>query len=375
MVTVVTTPVSSASYLATTDASGDFAAAGCFHRANVQKGTTTSTAEGTTSVSIGAVDPTKAFLIFTSRHDSNRPVGSDIGGRLASATSLEFVRVSDEAAPVTMTIEWSVVEYPCGVNVQRGSVFQTATTVDWPINPVTSVSQAFVLWSKTPSRTDIVFSDNDPIVGELTAVGNLEFRVNQADANHVIYWQVVEFTDPATVNVQHGSTALLAGTTTATTVALSATVDAARSFVFVGGRALPIGNDVASGLVRATLLDPSTLQLDRGAAAYDITEVGWQVVELNDGSSVQSGSTNFPTGVATVIEPLSAVVVARSTALAPGQVGSGQNAGRTTYVGDDVTGMTSAAMVLTSPTQLTLTRDSTAGDADIAWSVVSWGWP
>ncbi len=374
MVTVVTTPVASASYYSSTNSSADFSAAGCFHRANVQKGTATSTAEGTTSVSIGAVDPTKAFLVFTSRHSSNRPVGSEIGGRLASATAIEFIRVSDESAPVTMTIEWSVIEYPCGVNVQRGSVFQNATAIDWPITPVASVAQAFVLWSKTTDRTDVIYSDNDPVLGELTTVSNLQFRVNGAAASHVIYWQVVEFTDPTTIAVQHGSTSLV-GTATSTAVALASPTAPARSFVLVGGRSTPVGNDVGSGLVRATLAGPSSLTLDRGATNYDITEIGWQVIELRDGSSVQSGSASFPTGVGAVVASIAAVPLARSTAFASGQTGGGENGGRTTYVGDDIIGVAAAGMRLTTPTQLTLTRDNTAGDADIAWSVVSWGWP
>lgn len=372
--TALTIPTSSASYYSSTNSSADFSAAGCFHRSNVQKGTTTSTAEGTTTVPIGAVDPTKAFLIFTSRHSSNRPVGSEIGGRLASATSIEFVRVSDEAAPVTMTIEWSVIEYPCGVNVQRGSVFQNATTIDWPINPVASVAQAFVLWSKTTDRTDVIYSDNDPVLGELTTVGNLQFRVDGVAASHVIYWQVVEFTDPTTIAVQHGSTSLV-GTATSTTVALATPTGLTQSFVLVGGRAVPAGNDVGSGLVRATLVGPSSLTLDRGATNYDITEIGWQVVELRDGSSVQSGSANFPTGVGAVVASIAAVPLARSTAFASGQTGGGQNGGRTTYVGDDIIGVAAAGMRLTTPTQLTLTRDDTSGASDIAWSVVSWGWP
>src|SRR6266480_7651710 len=74
-----------------------FATAACFHAQfkDVQRGTATSTANGTTTVTITAVDPTKAFLLFSTRSSSNRPVGTVMRGRLASATTLEFIRVTD----------------------------------------------------------------------------------------------------------------------------------------------------------------------------------------------------------------------------------------------------------------------------------------
>src|SRR4030067_2687159 len=75
---------------------------------SVQTGTTTSTANGTVTVPITLVDPAKSFLIFQTRHNSNRPPGSELRGRIATPTSLEFVRVTDGVAPepVTITIQW-----------------------------------------------------------------------------------------------------------------------------------------------------------------------------------------------------------------------------------------------------------------------------
>lgn len=126
--------------------------AGCFSRATVQSGAATSTANGTLTVTISSVDPTTSFLMFTTAHDSNRPVGSTVGGRLASGTTLEFVRATDEASPVPITIDWSVVTYACGVVVQHGSVTQDAATLDVTINAVSSRAAAFVLFSKSPAR-------------------------------------------------------------------------------------------------------------------------------------------------------------------------------------------------------------------------------
>ena len=180
--------------------------------------------------------------MFSSRHDSNRPVGSMIRGRLnATGDAVEFERVTDEATPVTMTMEWYVVTYLCGITVQRGEVSQAATTIDVPISSVGSASQAFVTWSKTPAATDGAFGNNDPVVAELTSPTNLQFRVNST-GSHIIAWQVIAFENPSDVNVQSGTTSLL-GTATSTTATLSPAVDVTKTFVLASYRTAGSGAD------------------------------------------------------------------------------------------------------------------------------------
>ena len=83
--------VAFASFTSAPAASHSVATSSCFHRATLQSGTTTSTANGLTTVTIASVNTAKAFLLFSTRHDSNRPVGSEVSGRIASSTTLEFV--------------------------------------------------------------------------------------------------------------------------------------------------------------------------------------------------------------------------------------------------------------------------------------------
>jgi len=205
---------------------------------SVQSGTTTSTANGTVTVDITDVDPAKSFLIFQTRHNSNRPPGSQIRGRInATGTLLEFARVTDGIAPepVTITIRWYVVQFSSGVRVQRGEVSQSAIPVNVSITPVASLSQAFVTWSKTPAAADTSYDANDPILGELTTTSNLQFRANGASASLIIWWQVIEFTDPADINVQKGTTSLL-GAATSVTVTPVVPVNVSSTFVLVGFR-------------------------------------------------------------------------------------------------------------------------------------------
>lgn len=352
-----------------------FTTTACFDRASVQTGTATSSANGTLTVPISAVDPARSFLIFNTRHNSNRPVGSMVRGRIATSTSLEFVRVTNEATPVAISIQWYVVQYECGVNVQRGQVTQSATTVNVPITAVAAVSQAFVTWSKTPASNDLNLNADDPLVGELTTTSNLQFRVNTANTSHVIWWQVVEFTKAANINVQKGSASLL-GTSLSTTVTLGTPVDVSKTFVLVGYRSGGAGADVGSRMLRAQLTNSTTITIDRSISGTpdDITEIVWQAVELKDGSTVQRGSASIASGIATGTVTIATVDTTRAVAFASVQPVGGQNTGRSPYAADDIIGVGSFTTAL-SATQLTLQRENTAAAADVGWFVVEFGRP
>ena len=179
---------------------------------SVQTGTVVSTVDGTLTVTITSVNPAQSVLFFETRHNSDRPVGSMVRGRLATATTLEFTRVTNDANPVPITIRWYVAHFSSGVSVQRGETDQSATVIDVPISAVGAVDHAFVTWSKTPldNHTNN-FDGDDPTIGELTSTTNLRFRVTTARSGMTISWQVVEFTNAPDVRVQKGSTALTGG--------------------------------------------------------------------------------------------------------------------------------------------------------------------
>ena len=272
------------------------------------------------------------------------------------------------SSPIDIDIEWSVVEFSTGVSVQRGSVNQTATTINVPISPVASVNQAFVTWSKTPGAADVVWNADDPIFGVLTAANNLRFGTGSSNGNHTIWWQVIEFTDPADINVQRGRTSLNGGALTVD-VPLGTPVDPNRTFVLVGFRTSGTGPDVGARMVRAQLINGSTIRIDRSVGGDNLEEIVWQAVELTDGTTVQRGSANFATGVAQTNVPISAVDTTRSVAFASVQPVGGQNMGRSPYSGDDVIGVGSATLELFA-SQITMRRRSTVDSADIGWFVV-----
>lgn len=339
----------------------------------VQSGTATSTGNGTTTVSIASVDTSKSFLIFQTRSDSNRPVGSTVRGRMASSTSLEFVRVTDESS--TINIQWYVVEYASGVKVQRGSLTESSGTVNTTITAVAALNQAFVTWSKTPITADYQWGDDDSILLELTTTSNLQMRANYESSNHVIWWQVIEFTNPSDILVQKGTTSLT-GTSTSVDASLGTTVNLQKAFVLAGYRATGSSASIGRRMARARLVNSSTVRFDRDAAdaGEPINEIAWQVVELRDGSKVQSGSVNFSSGTSQQTFAITSVDTTRAIAFASAQPANGQSMGKSPYVADDVIGVASATFALSS-TSVTARRNNTAASADIGWYVVEFADP
>ncbi len=129
----------------------------------VQSGTLTSSSSDTHTVNITAVDTSKSFLIFQTRHNSDRPGGSAAAGRIASSTTLEFLATRSN----TIDIQWYVVEFVSGVTVQRGTSLQPSSTVNIPITAVASLGQAFVTWSKAPNGSHSDWGTDDPIYMDL----------------------------------------------------------------------------------------------------------------------------------------------------------------------------------------------------------------
>jgi hypothetical protein len=321
---------------------------GCARAKSVQQGTFTNTTNGTTTIAVSSVDTTKAFLLYSLRSNSNRPVGSALKGRLATATALEFSRATDEAGPSPIDVQWTLVEYTCGVRVQRGSA-TADTNVNVAITPVVSLNQAFVTCSKsTDSNTTTSWDNNDALLCDLTSTGNLQVRMGTGSSDgSSLWWQVVEFTSSEFINVQKGSTSLT-GATLSTNVTLSSAVDPTRSFVLVGMNTPSAGNDpdIGARTVRARLVNSTTLTIDRSifGNADDLSELLWQVVELKDATVVQAGSASFAAGVATATATLTWVRTAKTVAFASTQGAGGQESGRTSYNGDDIPGAAQATL-------------------------------
>jgi len=342
---------------------------------SVQTGTVVVTANGIVTVPITAVTMNRTALFFDSSHDSDRPTSSAVRGRLATTTTLEFEKVTNEAAPTPITIRWYVVQWTSGVLVQRGVVTQTATVQNVAITAVAAVNQAFVTWSKTPTATDQNNLNGDgPMVAELTSTTNLQIRMDMLGTSIITAWQVVEFTTAADIRVQKGSTSLIGNAAFSVNVTLPIAVVPTSTFVLVGYQTSGQGPSIGSRMLRARLINSTTLTIDRAiaAAANDITEIGWQVVELRDGSEVFRGNASFATGIATAVAGfggrklnLNGAVALAGSVLAE----SGTNMGMTPFNTSDTDGVCSVRSTLAATT-ITLTRANTADTCNVAWQVI-----
>jgi hypothetical protein len=334
----------------------------------LQKGTATSSGNGTVTVAITAVDPAKSFLIFNLRSNSPRPVGSGLAGRLASSTTLEFWRVTDETS--TIQIQWYVVEYACGVNVQRGATTLAGMANNVAITPVSALSRAFVTWSKTANAADASTDQNDTIVADLTTTSNLQLRVNTAASGHTVWWQVIEYTSAADINVQKGTTSML-GTALTATATLSPAVATTQTFVLASFQTSGTGTDMGARLLRAELTNSTTITFTRAASGTpdDLTEIHWQAVTLT-GAAVRRGVANFGSGTTQVTPSFGSVDTSKSVAFASGNTAGGLSGGSSPYVTDDVPGVASFTADITSATTVRLERANTAATADVGWFVV-----
>lgn len=339
---------------------------------SVQKGTASSTGNGTTSVSISPVDTTESFLLFTIRTSSELPEDATVRGRLASSDSIEFVRVTNTSSPPTISIEWAVISYRCGIKVQHGTLSSySGTTANATITAVSSTSRAFVLWSRTPATSDTMWNENDTAVSELTTTTNLQFRFGGDASNRVIEYQVVEFPQAGAITKQEGSTSL-DGTTT--NVTLSPGVDLSRAIVLVETRETSSDSDYAARIfVRARFTSSTNLELYRTDSTGILDEIRWRVIELPAGTYVQRGTASISTSSSSAAASLDPVDAYRTTAIAGMQFLGGVGAGSTTST--DMGPRHATVTMAVSSSTLTLTRGSTGYPADIPWQVIEWGGP
>ncbi|MEZ5561268.1 MAG: LamG domain-containing protein [Pseudomonadales bacterium] len=337
----------------------------------IQRGTLTSTGNGTVTVDLPtAVDPARTVLFFHTRHDDNEPADSMVRGTLLNGSTLAFTRVTNGSGDID--IVWSLAEFASGVQVQRGEFDQTRTTMTVDLaTPVASTAQAFVLWSKTSQAGDSSWDADNPVGGYLLNTSQLRFSAGNDNDSHVIAYQVVEFTDPADILVQSGDSPGMNGGNDQRNINLGTNIDTSRSFLLAGYTTDDSGSDVGERMMRGEFVDANTIRFSRQATGDRIDRIQWQVVELRDGSRVLHGIEDFAPGqaVRTVSLP-EPVDTARSVAFSGVQPVGGLNMGSSAYRGDDVIGVGSFTFELTGASSLEVRRNNAADDASVGWFVV-----
>ncbi len=364
----------------TTEAVPDnvFGSAECFdpQLASVQDGESIHAVSGTVTVPITAVDPAKSFVLASVRSAGNEPADATAQVRLAAdGSAVEIVRTTDNGSPPPVVVAWSVVEYGCGVSVQRGVVSGTgASSVTVPLSTVDPTT-SFVTVSSAPPSTATSFDDDDLVRADLGAGTDLVIESAGAvlGADRSFAWQVVMFADPADAVVQTVDVTLGVGVT-ANTAVLASPVEVNNTFLLASVTSASTGADIGERLVRARLTGSTTVELTRSVGG-DAVDVRIQVVDLRDGTTVRHGVVDFAVGEASKPIPVDPFDPGRATAIATVAVPGPVAGGRTDQVADDVVGEASATFAITDGTTVTAERAATASNASFGWQLIEWAGP
>ena len=324
---------------------------------NIQSGTVTlAGGSSSTTATIAAVDPTRAFLTFTVRGSDNSPDDLLVTGELTNATTVTFAR---EGVTGTMNVEWSVVEFVSGVTVQRGSATLSSTTTNVPISSV-DLSRSFVL---TNSRvTGGTFGASDFPRAALTSSTNLRISI-PSSAGNVVKWQVIQYDD---ASVQRGTTSFASGDSSKT--ATVSAVDTSKAWlVYSNSTAAGTANNIGQKLIRGRVTNGTTLTFDRSSTGQTL-DLAWELVEFTDTTSVQHASVAFASSQTLQDVTITAVDPTRSIAVG----GTTLYGGRSSYTADDNPGVGWFTTTLTSSTNLRVQRDTAPAGADLGWFVIHW---
>ncbi|MEM7322366.1 MAG: DUF2341 domain-containing protein [Actinomycetota bacterium] len=350
---------------------------GCFDAQieAVQQGAVTNSAEGVQTVTITAVEPTRSVAFISVRSNSAAPADSMILAELASATQLNLTRRTDNPSPPSITVNWTVVEYRCGVTVQRGTTAGNGlSTMDVAVTEAPTAN-SFVVTSAVTDRSDAAHDGDDDHLATLIGSTTLRFSTATGGAlptNHDYGWQVVTFDDPADAQVQRGTVTLTA--TNSETITLTTAVDPATTMVLATAAGAGTGSDIGERLARVHLSSSTTVEVTR-LLAGDALEVAVQVIDFGDGTVVQHGVLNMAAAATTAAVTVGPVDTGRTSALStingPGSVSGGAS----DMAASAVLGEAAATFTVTDATTVTVQRAASAAAASFGWQLVQWGGP
>lgn len=336
----------------------------------VQKGSLRNRTDGTVTQAISPVDPARAFLLFSVSSSRRDPGDQMVRGELTDATTISFERNSGDNRPKDIDIEWSVIEYACGVNVQRGTTAGNGgSTIDLPITTVDPGS-SFATVSIAPTAAASTFGVDEMARAEVIGPNTVRIASGGLATDYTYGWQVVHFDEPGVATVQKASASLAMGVSTAT-LTLPTSVNMNNTFLITGVTFNSAGGQIGRQLVRATPTSGSTIEVTRLANTAPL-DVSVQAITLTDGTLVHHGTVDIAGGSKVATAPLPSVDLTIATAMSTVNVPGSMSGGAAAYVSDDIVGEGSATFVVTDPTTLTVTRDSAKDIASFGWQVIEW---
>ncbi|MEW5874480.1 MAG: Ig-like domain-containing protein, partial [Candidatus Zixiibacteriota bacterium] len=329
---------------------------------SVQRGSSNiGASQNTLAVGLTPVDPTRTIVWGGipwggGRANSNAPNVTRVGFDLANSTTLNLQRLGSPGTAAD--VEWQAIEFASGVTVQRGvSAFgTTTTTVNVPITAVT-LSETFVLISVAANTTSATIDEEWTIRAQLTTSTNLALTRLESGIALDVYWQVVSYTG---ASVQRGLTTLANGVASVTAAITS--VDPGTTFLLMNSRGASQNNGIESRYqLRGRITSATQLTFDR-ISTSNAQNISWEVVSLNDGSSVQSGNIALGTAATSGSATLTSVNTSNTATFISVRGGTGTS---TTTLDE-----TSITHTLGSSTSLNVQRAATGTAADVSYFAV-----
>tara|TARA_Y100000310_G_C20704329_1_gene833669 strand:- start:37697 stop:38788 length:1092 start_codon:yes stop_codon:yes gene_type:complete len=178
------------------------------------------------NITISSVNLSRTWVRITYRSTST---GAEIESVLTVAhlTSSTNLRLERGGTSKACTIEWAVYEFDDSVNVYRGSFTQSAVTVNTSVtsvNTAKAISECTFMTTSVPTATQQI--SYTMLRDRLTSSTNLRTNLGIADANSTVHWQVIEFTEGASVANYSGNS-----TTWPLDVVITAVDDLDKSFL------------------------------------------------------------------------------------------------------------------------------------------------
>lgn len=256
-----------------------------------------------TAVSIGGTVTTANCMVIvtSSDEDTQGRERRHAWGHALTTTTIAFTRYESSFATECI-IEWEVIEFDAGVNVQRGVVVFDSTSETVNITEVDG-DLSLIHWNgiETDNNTGTeqfsprrAFSTNVSGDDQLTFSRGTAPGTGEHDGN----WEVVEFDEDVTI--QRGSVTRTSSGTTSTSIT---TVDTTATFVSLEGLDTrhtfnPTGRN--SWLVELT--STTNIDISQIVDTSNTTIFDWVVLEFTGGQTVESGTVAFA-GTDTLEQP------------------------------------------------------------------------
>ena len=358
-----------------------------------------------TQIALTGVDITKAFVICSQRSfdstASNMLYSCDLNTGGAGGAARLTITPGTAPGGATSFVQYYVAEFTAGVSVQRGTASFTGTNLTPTAAPaLTAVdcTKSFVLTSVRTTQGTATVDERWTVRATLgtaaapctTTTSNLELTRLEGSAGTTVTvpWQVVTYEG---ASVQRGTSCIgAAGTCGAVPggynqglnnrITLTTAVDTSKSFLLftaqagtaiagVDGEYLVRGEFTATGAaVGFVRFERST---DTTTANHHV-QISWEVVTLNDGSTVQgSGAAPTAIGAGTATSsPNFATLVDETRTVAIASASGGAGAGSTVF-NDVVVTATIDGSDGVNASQIILTRTDTTVATTVAWFAVS----